>query len=169
MTNSPIKQKGTVQDIPLSQTSAFKNTYVHTPRQPPHLHRLPLLHNNHKESAKRNRSHEAPAVAEKKKQKIKPPYLSGEDICRVSRGKAERVFAQTRNPKEELECLFNFCQINGKGTEIPQILRSRCEIGTGYSADLGHERGGKHISEIGAPGGLYARRPNARTEKNVQG
>lgn len=106
---------------------------------------------------------------QKKINKIKPPYLSGEDICRVSRGKAERVFAQTRNPKEELECLFNFCQINGKGTEIPQILRSRCEIGTGYSADLGHERGGKHISEIGAPGGLYARRPNARTEKNVQG
>lgn len=138
---------------------------MHTSRQPPLLHRLLLLPNNHKERVKRNRRPEVPAVAEKKKkQKIKPPYLSGEYACRVSREQAERGFAQTKNPKE-LKCLFNFRQINRKGAEIPQILRFRWEIGTGYSADLGHERGGKHISEIDASSGLYARRPNARTEK----
>lgn len=94
-----------------------------------------------------------PWQREKKKQKIKPPYLSEEYVCHVSREQAERGFAQTKNPKE-LKCLFNFRQINGKGAEIPQILTSRWEIGTGYSAELGHERECKHISETGAPSGL---------------
>lgn len=30
---------------------------------------------------------------------MKPPYLPGEDICRVTQEQAEKVFAQTCNPR----------------------------------------------------------------------
>lgn len=89
------------------------------------------------EEPKRNRSLEAPTLVDKRN-KLKPPYLSGEDVCHVSREQADRVCAQTRNPKD-LRCLWNFRQVGGKDIEVPQNFKKGdncCAIGSEYAADL---------------------------------
>lgn len=114
---------------------------------------------------------EVPKLRPRQK-KMKPPYLFGEDVCRVSREQAERVFAQTRIPKD-LKCLFNFRQVNRSDVEVPKTLPGNkesadsCEIGIVYAADSGHDRGDKHVTEISATSGLHARWSNYRIKKNI--
>lgn len=114
LTDTLTKTKTSIQDIPLPRPSSFNSTpaihqYLHR-----RIHLLQLL----KHHQKRNRSLEAPVVSEKRK-KIKQAYLPGENVCREYRKQAERVFAQTRNPND-VKCLWNFHQINGRDIEVPQ-------------------------------------------------
>lgn len=92
---------------PCSQINFYISNYSHS-----------FSNTQKKEWIKRNRSPEDPDLSEKKRKQVKPPYLPGEDVCRISREQVERVFAQTRCPKD-LNCLRNFRQVNGKDIEIP--------------------------------------------------
>lgn len=105
----------------LKESTTFRCRRDHYSKTP--LHILPTTkptpkpsHTRQMDGIKRNRSHESTALAEKRK---KPPYLPEKDVWRESRGQAERMFAQTRNPKD-LKWLWNFHQFNGKDVEIPE-------------------------------------------------
>lgn len=89
LTNTPIKQKVSIQDILLIQPSPFKNTSVYAPRTTPtstltatsSLSPTPFHH--HKKSTKRNRSSDAPVVSEKRKKIKTTIFLWGRRLSRI--------------------------------------------------------------------------------------
>lgn len=77
------------------------------------------------------------------REKVKPAYLPGDDVCRVSQEQVEMLFARTRIPKD-LKRLWNVRQANVNDIEIPedQEAADNCKNGTGCVADMGYDREG---------------------------